>query len=110
MLDLGSYLLGVLQILLLAGFAGLGGSSVRVRLVPKLSGTPAFLASCVLALAILVWVAELLGSFNSFEPLPYLLLVGAVGAGCWALLRRVAEDGASPSRPSWPWQLRRQRS
>jgi hypothetical protein len=90
MLDLGSYLLGVVQILLLAGFAWLGATAVRRRLVPELTGAPSHLATAVLALAILIWAAELLGSFGAFDPLPYLVVVAALGVGCWALLRRVA--------------------
>jgi hypothetical protein len=107
MLGLGSYLLGIAQILLLAGFAGLGGRSVRARLVPELSGAPAHLAGSVLALALLIWSAELLGSFGAFEPLPYLLLVTVVGVGSWALLRRGAGDREGrgqlgPQRPPDP--------
>jgi hypothetical protein len=93
MLDLGSYLLGVAQILLLAGFAWLGATSVRARLVPGFSGAPALLATSVLTLAVLLWVAELLGSFGAFEPVPYLLGVGVAGVGTWALCRRdLSED------------------
>jgi hypothetical protein len=92
MLDLGSYLLGMAQILLLVGFAWLGATAARRRLVPDLRGAPSQLATSVLALAVLIWVAEILGTFGAFEPLPYLLVVGAVGVGCWTLLRRVAED------------------
>jgi hypothetical protein len=107
MLDLGSYLLGVVQILLLAGLAWLGGSAIRARLLPVLAGAPALLATSVLALAILIWAAELLGTFGAFDPLPYLLLVGAVGVGCRTFLRRVAEDQGGrgqlgPQRPPDP--------
>jgi hypothetical protein len=107
MLDLGSYLLGVLQILLLAGFAWLGATTARRCLVPELTGAPSHLATSVLALAILIWSAELLGTFSAFDPLPYLVVVGALGVGCWALLRRVAEDEGGrgqlgPQRPPHP--------
>ncbi len=92
MLDLGRYLLGVAQILLLAGLAGLGATAVRRRLVPELDGATALLATLVLAAALLVWPAELLGTFGGFEPLPYLLTVAALGVCLWTLLRRAAED------------------
>lgn len=86
MLDLGRYLLGVLELAWLAGFASYGASAVRTRLLPAFSDAPAHLATVVLALAILVWTGELLGSFALFEPAPYLIGVAAVGLGLrWAL-------------------------
>jgi hypothetical protein len=87
MLDLPRYLLGIAETLLLAGFAGLGASSLRARLLPSWSGPPAWLATGVIALALLIWVAELLGSVALFEPLPYLVGVAVVGVGTWALGR-----------------------
>ncbi len=99
MLGAPRYLLGVLEILIVAGCAGLGATAIRRRLVPGFSGAPAFLASLVLAAALLIWVAELLGSFGAFKALPYLLAVGAIGVGPWALLRRVVRDEAARGRP-----------
>ncbi len=81
MLDLPRYLLGVAEILLLVGFAWLGAVALRQRLLPDFKGAPAHLATAVLALAILLWAGELLGSFGLFEPLPYLLTVSVVGLG-----------------------------
>ena len=73
MLDLLRYLLGVAEIFLLIGFACLGASRVRQRLLPDFSGAPAYLATAVVALALLLWVAELLGTFGLFESLPYVV-------------------------------------
>jgi hypothetical protein len=95
MLGPGQYLLGVLEILLLAGFAWLGGSSLRRWLLPRFEGAPANLASAVIALALLIWPAEVLGSFGAFDPAPYLLLVAVVGLGCWKLAPRPPERGES---------------
>jgi hypothetical protein len=85
MLGPGRYLLGVAELALLVGFAWLGASAVRTRLLPRLSGAPAQLAAAVLALALLIWVAELLGSFGAWKPVPYLAGVGLAGAACRAL-------------------------
>ena len=79
MLGPGRYLLGVVEILLLGGFAWLGGAALSKWLLPRFEGVPAHLATTVLALALLIWAAELLGTFGAFDPLPYLLLVGAAG-------------------------------
>lgn len=95
MLGAGRYLLGVLEILWLGGFAWLGGAVLRRWLLPRFEGAPAALATVVVALALLIWCAELLGSFSAFEPVPYLLLVAAVGLGCWKFAPRPPERGES---------------
>ena len=93
MLDLPRYLLGVVEVLLLAGFATLGATAVRSRLLPGFAGAPAHLATAVLALALLVWTGELLGAVGLFEPLPYFVGVAAAGIGTWALGRGSCRPG-----------------
>src|SRR5262245_30314362 len=94
MLGAGRYLLGVAEIVWLVGFAWLGAARVRARLLPGFEGAPAHLAAGVLALTLLIWVAELLGSVSLFEPVPYLVAVGAVGVGLRVTIQEV------PTRPS----------
>ncbi|MEX2106117.1 MAG: hypothetical protein WD810_04395 [Solirubrobacterales bacterium] len=94
MLDLGRYLLGVAELALLAGFALLGAARLRSRLLPRFEGAPAHLATAVLALALLIWSAEIFGTVSLFEPLPYLLVVAAVGL---ALRTGISADSAAPS-------------
>jgi hypothetical protein len=96
MLDLGRYLLGVGEILLLGGFAWLGGASLRAWLLPRFEGAPAHLASAVIALALLIWPAELLGSIGAWDPVPYLLLVAVVGLCCWRFAPRPEGEGGRP--------------
>jgi len=93
MLGAGRYLLGVLEILWLGGFAWLGGGAVRRWLLPRFEGATAALATGVVALALLIWSAELLGSFSALDPLPCLLLVAALGLGCWKFAPRPPERG-----------------
>jgi hypothetical protein len=93
----GRYLLGVLELLLLGGFAWLGAARVRAWLLPRLEGAPGVLATVVLATALLIWAAELLGSFGAFEAVPYLTLVVATGAGMWFFAPRPPERG--PAHP-----------
>ena len=95
MLGVGRYLLGVLEILLLGGSAWLGGAALRRWLLPRFEGAPAGLGTAVLALALLIWPAELLGSFAVFEPVPYLLLVAVAAFALWKLAPRPPERGES---------------
>jgi hypothetical protein len=107
MLDPGRYLLGVAALAVLVGAAWLGATALRRRLTPELDRAPAQLATAVLALALLLLAAELLGSFGAFKPVPYLALVAGTGVGLWTLLPRVARwrgspiaEGAAQRRPS----------
>ena len=86
MLGAGRYLLGVAEVALLAGFATLGATQLRRCLLPSVSGSPAHLATAVLALALLIWSAELLGSFALFEAGPYVLVMAIAGTGIWTFL------------------------
>jgi hypothetical protein len=95
MLGPGRYMLGVVELLLLVGFAGLAGVALRRWLLPRFAGAPAHLATAVLALALLIGTAELLGSFGAFEPVPYLLLVALVSLLLWKLAPRLPERGDS---------------
>jgi len=96
MLGPGRYLLGVAEILLLAGCAWLGGAALRRWLLPRFEGAPAHLATTVLALALLIWSAELLGSFGALDPVPLLLLVGAAGLVSWKFVPRPEGEGGHP--------------
>jgi len=64
--------------------------------LPRFEGAPAYLSSAVVALALLTWSAELLGSFGLWEPVPYLVLVAAVGLGLWRFLPRPEGEGGYP--------------
>jgi hypothetical protein len=86
MLGAGRYLLGVAELGLIVGFALLGAASVRRKLVPELGGLPGKLATAVLAIAGLLWVAEVLGTFGWFEAGLYLAVVVVVGTGLWLLV------------------------
>jgi hypothetical protein len=86
MLGPGRYLLGALELLWLVGFAWVGASRVRRRLLPEVGGEAGFLASAVVALALLIWVAELLGTVSAFKPVPYLVATAAVGGALWFMV------------------------
>jgi hypothetical protein len=97
MLGPGRYLLGVAELAVLAGFAGLGAARLRERLLPRFQGPPACLATGLIALALLIWVAEILGTVSLFKPVPYLAGVAVVGLGIWALGRGAWRRDGVPS-------------
>jgi hypothetical protein len=100
MLGPGRYLLGVVELLWLVGFATAGAARVRRRLLPEVRGEAGFLASAVVAIALLIWVAELLGTVSLFKPVPYLVGVGLVGGALWFLVGDGEEvEGPGPRMP-----------
>jgi hypothetical protein len=105
-LGAGRYLLGVLELLLLVGFAGLGAARLRPWLLPRFAGAPAWLAIGVIALALLLWTAEFLGTFGGLDPLPLLLLMGVLAAVIWRFVPRQQGEGDSPHPFQQVW-LRR---
>ena len=100
MLGPGRYLLGVVELALLVGSAWLGAAKLRSRLLPNFAAPPAALATALLGLALLIWSAELLGSFGAFDPALYVALVSTIGLGLWTLLPRVAWGRGSRAQPA----------
>ncbi|MEZ5077064.1 MAG: hypothetical protein R2725_06455 [Solirubrobacterales bacterium] len=68
MLDFGSYLLGVVQLALVALSSGLSAYLLRRKLLPGWEGAPARLVEVVVTVAILIWIAEILGTFSFLYP------------------------------------------
>jgi hypothetical protein len=66
MLDLGSYLLGALQLTLVALPIGFAAYRSRQRLLPTWQGAPARLVESIAGIALLIWLSEILGTFGLF--------------------------------------------
>ena len=85
---------------LLVGFAWLGGDAVRRRLLPAVRGRAGAPGELVIALALLIWAAEVLGTFGLSSRCRICVLVAAIG---WAWeFRAAARRGgvAAAPRPS----------
>jgi hypothetical protein len=66
MLDLGSYLLGALQLALVVVPVGFAAFRLRQRLLPGWEGAPARLVESIVGVAIVIWLSEILGTFGLF--------------------------------------------
>ncbi|MCW2980235.1 MAG: hypothetical protein JWO14_1962 [Solirubrobacterales bacterium] len=99
MLGPGRYLLGVVELLWLVGFAWVGAAQVRRRWVPRLTGEAGFLATLVIAVALLIWVAEALGTLSAFKPVPYLAAVAILGLALRFAVSAPSAGGASAGVP-----------
>jgi hypothetical protein len=64
MVSTGSYLLGAAALAALALSLGFGAVRLRKRLLPTWTGAPAHLVEAIVAIALLIWLGELLGLFN----------------------------------------------
>jgi hypothetical protein len=66
MVDLGSYLLGVVQLALVVAPLAFSAYRLRQRLLPAWTGAPARLVESIVWVALLIWLSELLGLFGLF--------------------------------------------
>jgi hypothetical protein len=92
---LGAYLLRALDVVILSALAWFAGVELRRWLLPRFTGAPAHLATVVFALALMIWSAELLGSFGIFELTPFRLLLLGAAIGLSRVRSRHLERGES---------------
>lgn len=97
-----SFLIGLVQVVMLAVFAGFTAFRLRARLLPGWSGAPARLVEAVCAVGLLVVTAELLGLVGSLKSLPLLLVLGLIALLAWLRLmpRQVRATDSVPPSPA----------
>jgi hypothetical protein len=95
-LSLGSYLLGAAQLAVVGFSLGFAAYRLRARLLPEWEGAPARLVEAIVAVALLIWISEILGTFALFYAG---VLVGAclLVAGTVALWPAGPVGAASPT-------------
>lgn len=98
MLDFGQWLAGLALCALALGPPAWGAARVRARVLPGWDGAPGVLAASLVALALLIVVAEALGAVGAFDRWP--LALGAALAGLCA--GAVAGPGAREPLPQAP--------
>jgi hypothetical protein len=94
--SLGSYLLGAAELALVGLSLGFSAFRFRRRLIPDWTGAPARLVEMIVAVALLIWISEILGTFGLF----YAGLVVAASvlvAGACALWPAGPVGAASPT-------------
>lgn len=79
MLGAGEYLLGAAEAVVVVTAAGAGAVRVRSRLLPGWAGPPAWLADLLLGATLVLWVAELLGTFGAFREAVFVVAVAVAG-------------------------------
>jgi|ERR1043165_7767428 hypothetical protein len=100
MVDLGSYLLGVVQLALVVVPLALGAYRLRQKLLPTWEGAPARLVESITFVALLIWISEILGTFGLFYAgaliVASLLVAGTVAF--WPAGPVAAGDPPPPAR------------
>jgi hypothetical protein len=99
-LSLGSYLWGVAQVAVVALSLGFSAFGLRRRLLPGWDGAPARLVEIVVAVALLTWISEILGTFTLFYAgtLIAACALVALATGLFAV-GRAGGEGSGSSRP-----------
>jgi hypothetical protein len=94
--SLGSYLVGAVQLIVLAAGFGLAAFLLRARLLPGWRGAPARLVEIVIAVGLLTVAAEVLGTFGLLYA--GALIAAAVLAAFLARIVPVAQGGGQTAR------------
>ncbi|HEX7279276.1 MAG TPA: hypothetical protein VF255_06570 [Solirubrobacterales bacterium] len=98
MVDLGGYLLGVVQLALVLVPIAFSAYRLRQRLLPVWEGAPARLVESIVAIALIIWISEILGAIGLFYAGA---LIGAsvlLGLLIWFLPGGGADRGDHPER------------
>jgi hypothetical protein len=98
MVDLGSYLLGALYVAVVTGSLGFSAFRLRRRLLPDWQGAPARLIESIVAIALLIWISEILGTFSLFY-VGALVAVAVLLAGTMVLLPAGPVAAGDPPPP-----------
>jgi hypothetical protein len=104
-MSFGDYLLGSIELIVVAAALGYAAVGLRRRLLPGWAGASARLAEVVLGLSLLVVTAELVGVVGLYRPGWLLLAALIVGAALGAATWRPRVDVALPSPAVAPYAI-----
>jgi hypothetical protein len=102
----GTYILGALSLVVVGLSIGFTAFRLRQKLLPSWGGAPARLVEAVTALALLIWLGELLGTFGLFYAWSLVIAAVLLAVLSATLLPRVAWGeggrGQPVARPQCP--------
>jgi 4-amino-4-deoxy-L-arabinose transferase-like glycosyltransferase len=100
MVSVGAYVVGALSLLVVGGSIGFTAYRLRRKLLPAWTGAPARLVESVVALALLIWLGELLGTFGLFYA--WILVIASIllATLAWALLPAGPVAAGDPPPPA----------
>ncbi len=99
MVSAGTYILSALSLVAVGLSIGFTAFRLRRRLIPAWQGAPARLVEAVVAIALLIWLGELLGTFGLFYDWVYVGASIVVAAMAGALLPAGPVTAGDPPRP-----------
>jgi hypothetical protein len=85
MVDAGSYLLGAVRLALVVVPVCFAAWRLRQRLLPTWIGAPARLVESIAAVALLIWLSEILGTFGLFYAGALMAVAVLLGLATWFL-------------------------
>jgi hypothetical protein len=97
---LGDYVAGAAELVVVVGAAAFAAARVRARLLPGWTGAPARLAEAVLAIAFVVWVAQLLGLVGLLEEPVFVAFCAVAGLGIGFAAGAPSRDRRSTGPPA----------
>ena len=86
MVSVGTYLVGALSLVAVGASIGFTAYRLRRKLMPAWTGAPARLVESVVALALLIWLGELLGTFGLLYAWMLVFAAALMAMLAWALL------------------------
>lgn len=105
MVSFGAYMLGAAELALFSGAVGFSAYRLRRHLLPSWRGAAARLVEAIVAVALVIWISEILGTVGLLYP-GLLVVVAALLAGAMAFWPAPEADPASAPGPrEGPWQL-----
>jgi hypothetical protein len=82
----GSYVVSALALVVVGGSIGFTAFRLRQRLMPAWEGAPARLVESIVAIALLIWLGEILGTFGLFYAWIFVGASAFVAVLAWRLL------------------------